>query len=58
MDKKKKKTPGGKRKGAGRPKGEPTKAIGKRVPLRFHRSLVQLVEMELKKLIERERMDK
>jgi len=51
----KKKTPGGKRKGAGRPKGEETKAIGKRVPVRFHKQLVKLVEVELKKLLEQER---
>lgn len=31
------KTPGGKRKGAGRPKDELKKAIGQRVPVRFHK---------------------
>lgn len=51
---KKAKTPGGKRKGAGRPKDEPKKAIGKRVPLRFHKQLVQMVKNELIKLLSEE----
>lgn len=48
------KTPGGKRKGAGRPKDEPKKAIGQRVPLRFHKQLVAIVKAELKKLLAEE----
>lgn len=44
------KTPGGKRKGAGRPKGEPKKAIGKRVPIRFHKHFVELIKTELSRL--------
>lgn len=51
---KKAKTPGGKRKNAGRPKDEPKKAIGKRVPVRFHKQLVKLVETELVKLLAQE----
>ncbi len=47
---KKTKKPGGKRAGAGRPKGEPTKAIGQRVPVRFHKQLVAMVKGELKRL--------
>jgi hypothetical protein len=43
---------GGKRKNAGRKKGEPTKAIGQRVPIRFHKQLVQIVKTELQKLLE------
>lgn len=42
---------GGKRKGAGRPKGEATKAIGKRVPVRFHKQLVKMIENELQRLL-------
>lgn len=42
---------GGKRKGAGRKKGEPTKAIGKRVPVRFHKQLVKMIEEELQHLL-------
>lgn len=48
-------TPGGKRKGAGRPKDEPKKAIGQRVPVRFHKDLVQMVKLELAKLLAEER---
>lgn len=48
---KKVKIAGGKRKGAGRPKGEPTKAIGQRVPIRFHKQLVQMIKTELVKLL-------
>lgn len=51
---KKTKTPGGKRKGAGRPKDEPKKAIGQRVPLRFHKHLVAIVKTELVKLLAQE----
>lgn len=42
---------GGKRKGAGRPKGEPKKSIGIRVPVKYHKHITQLVRDELKKLI-------
>lgn len=48
---KKVKKAGGKRKGAGRKKGEPTKAIGKRVPVRFHKQLVKMIEDELQRLL-------
>ena len=48
---KKVKKAGGKRKGAGRKKGEPTKAIGKRVPVRFHKQLVEMIENELQRLL-------
>ncbi len=43
------KTAGGKRKGAGRPKGEPTEPINIRVPRRLKKQLVKLVRDELKK---------
>ncbi len=49
-----KKTAGGKRKNAGRPKGQPKKAIGQRVPVRFHKVLVALVKTELVKLLAEE----
>lgn len=49
---KKKKTPGGKRKGAGRPKGEPTKAVGVRVPIKWHKQITALVRAEVKRLSE------
>ena len=49
--KEKAKKAGGKRKGAGRKKGEPTKAIGKRVPDRFHKQLVKMIEDELHRLL-------
>lgn len=42
---------GGKRKGAGAKKQEPKKAIGQRVPTRFHKQLVQVVKTELQKLL-------
>ena len=48
------KTPGGKRKGAGRPKDEPKKAIGQRVPIRFHKTIVALVKLELSRLLSEE----
>lgn len=47
-----KKHAGGKRKGAGRPKGEPTKALGLRVPTKWHKQLVELVRAEVKRLSE------
>jgi hypothetical protein len=47
-----KQTAGGKRKNAGRKKDEPKKAIGKRVPIKYHSKLVELVEKELQRLIE------
>lgn len=47
---KKPKTPGGKRKGAGRPKGEPTKALGLRVPTKWHKHLSDMVRAEVKRL--------
>lgn len=48
---------GGKRKNAGRKKGEPKKAIGKRVPIKYHSQLVKLVETELQRLIEKDNQD-
>ena len=48
----KKKTAGGKRKGAGRPKGSPTKAIGVRVPVKWHKQITSLVRAEVKRLSE------
>ena len=45
------KTSGGQRENAGRPKGEATKAIGKRVPVRFHYQLVKMIEDELQRLL-------
>lgn len=51
---KKKSLHGGKRAGAGRPKGKPTKVVGQRVPVRFHKQLVKLVKEELKKLLANE----
>lgn len=47
-----KKQAGGKRKGAGRPKGEPTKAIGVRVPVKWHKQITALVRAEVKRLSE------
>ena len=44
------KTLGGKRKNAGRPKGEPKKPIGQRVPVKYHKRLVKLVLDVVKKL--------
>lgn len=41
---------GGKREGAGRPKGEEKKAIGLRVPVKYHARLTELVKKELKRL--------
>jgi len=48
---------GGQRVNAGRKKGEPKKAIGKRVPIKYHSQLVKLVEIELKRLLELERQN-
>jgi len=47
-----KKQAGGKRKGAGRPKGEPTTAIGVRVPAKWHKQITALVRAEVKRLSE------
>lgn len=41
---------GGKRPGAGRPKGEKKVALGLRVPEKYKKHLVKLVRDELKKL--------
>lgn len=41
---------GGKREGAGRPKGEKKKALGIRVPVKYHSHLTKLVKDELIKL--------
>lgn len=48
---------GGARKSAGRKKGEPKKAIGKRVPERYHSQLVKFLETELQRLLELERQN-
>ena len=45
---------GGKRPNAGAKKGELKKAIGQRVPVRFHKQLVQILKTELQKLLELE----
>lgn len=45
---------GGKRANAGAKKQEPKKAIGQRVPVRFHKKLVQIVKTELQKLLDLE----
>lgn len=46
------KTPGGKRKGAGRPKSPiKTKAVGQRVPIKFHTQIVQMVKLEVERLL-------
>lgn len=47
-----KKQAGGKRKGAGRPKGEPTKSLGLRVPTKWHKHLSDMVRAEVKRLSE------
>ena len=41
---------GGKRKGSGRPQGEPTKALGLRVPVKYHKQLTETVRNEVKRL--------
>lgn len=46
----KKSKAGGKRPGAGRPKGEEKKALGLRVPVKYHARLVKLVKDELGRL--------
>jgi|688.fasta_scaffold448227_4 hypothetical protein len=45
---------GGKRKNAGAKKGEPKRAIGIRVRVRFHSQLVKMVKLEEQKLLELE----
>jgi hypothetical protein len=54
-DKKQTKGLGGKREGAGRKKGEPTKALGLRVPERFHAQLTEIVREELNRLLAAEK---
>lgn len=51
----KKTGPGGKRDNAGRPKGEPTKAIGKRVPVRFYNAIIKVINIELTRLLKEEK---
>jgi hypothetical protein len=46
----KKSKAGGKRPGAGRPKGEPTAPLNLRVPVKHKKHLVKLVRDELKRL--------
>lgn len=46
----KKKSAGGARPGAGRPKGEPTEALNLRVPKKYKKQLVKLVRDELQRL--------
>lgn len=46
----KKKSAGGARPGAGRPKGEPTESLNLRVPAKHKKHLVKLIRDELKKL--------
>lgn len=41
---------GGSRPNSGRPKGEPKKALGLRVPVKYHARLTKLVKEELAKL--------
>lgn len=41
---------GGAREGAGRPKGEEKKALGIRVPVRFHKEITALVRKEVERL--------
>lgn len=40
---------GGKRPGAGRPKGEPTRKIGIRVPEKWHEEIILLIREYIKK---------
>lgn len=47
-----KKQPGGKRIGAGRPKGEAKKALGIRVPVKLHKKLSIIVREQVEKLSE------
>lgn len=49
----KKPTPGGKRPGSGRPKGEPTEPMNLRVPKKHKEHLVKLVREEIKRLREK-----
>jgi hypothetical protein len=46
---------GGDRPGAGRKKGEPKKAVGTRVRLRFHSQLTNFVKLEEQRLIDLEK---
>lgn len=46
----KSKQPGGARPGSGRPKGEPKKALGIRVPVKHHARLTLLIKKELEKI--------
>lgn len=46
----KNKQAGGKRHNAGRPKGEPKKAIGKRVPIKWHKHIIKVVDAEIERL--------
>lgn len=46
----KKSTAGGKREGAGRPKGELKQALGIRVPVKYHAQLTDMVRKELERL--------
>ena len=55
--KNKKETRGGKRPFSGRKKGEPKKAIGIRVRVRFYSKLVQMVKVEEQRLLELERQN-
>lgn len=47
------KSAGGKRLGAGRPKGEPTEPLNLRVPKKYKKHLVKLVREEIKILSEK-----
>ena len=42
-------TRGGRRPGAGRPKGEPTRKIGIRVPEKWHEEIILLIREYIKK---------
>jgi len=46
----KKKSAGGARPGAGRPKGEPTAPLNLRVPVKHKKHLVKLVRQEIERL--------
>lgn len=45
---------GGARPGAGRPKGEQTKAVGVRVPVKYHAQIAALVKKEVAKLTKKD----
>ncbi len=51
MKQPKKKSAGGKRAGAGRPKGEPTTPLNLRVPIKHKRRLVKIIKDELIRLL-------